>query len=132
MAFKICYQQYIFMCLYDFKLQPKTPQISKKNIWKPSSEAVNHKNKILSTSLRYLSIDSNYFRKFQKQVMKKKSTIKLKDKNQFDGIFLLPGWNLPYVRLLCIHPVPVTLVLPTLDFEFIYTLLLQFKYIYLF
>ena len=27
------------MCLKDFKLQPKTPQISK-NVWKQSSEAV--------------------------------------------------------------------------------------------
>ena len=33
----------------DFKLQPKTPKISKKNVWKPSSKAVLAKfNKLLS------------------------------------------------------------------------------------
>ena len=39
-AFLFCNPKYLFMYLTGLKLKPKTPQIIKKKVWKPSSVAV--------------------------------------------------------------------------------------------
>ena len=82
MAVLVCNQIYLFMCVKGLKLKPKTPQISKKNVWKLSSVAVLAKfNKwTLRTKLcsppqgKYLLIfNFFFFWKFQNHITEKNS-----------------------------------------------------------
>ena len=86
------------MCLKDFKLQPKTPQISKKcleaKFWGCFSQVqqVNIKNKKLCTSPGYLSIDA----KKNPQADCGENCFAVKLKKPIWVVILCPVWNLPY------------------------------------